>query len=148
MAPGVPSGGATPSRGPRRVVSGLVIAVARFLPLMVALFRRRDVGKLTKAIPLLGLLYVVVPIDAIPDVVLLLGQTDDGGVGVGSLLAFFRMVPRETVASTLDAMNVDNRVARGALMAVHDAPRLLLLLAVGLVVLVVLIIVVAAIVVL
>lgn len=128
-------------------MSGLVLAAVRFLPLMLALFRRGDVGRLTKAIPLLGLLYVVVPVDAIPDVVLLLGQTDDGGVGVGSLLAFFRLVPRETVASTLDAMHVDNRVARAALLAVHDAPRLLLLAAVGLALLLALLVVVAAIVV-
>ena len=127
-------------------MSGLAVAVVRFLPLMLALFRRGDVGRLKKAIPLLGLIYVVVPVDAIPDVVLLLGQTDDGGVGVGSLLAFFRLVPRETVASTLDAMGVDNRVARAALLAVHDAPRLLLLLAAGLILLLVLLVIIAAVV--
>ena len=148
MTRSFPASGVTPERAPRAVVSGLAVAVVRFLPLVVALLRRRDVGRLRKAVPLLGLLYVVIPVDAIPDVVLLLGQTDDGGVGVGSLLAFFRSVPRETVAATLDAMHVDNRVARGALLAVHDAPRLLLLFSLGLLLLLALLVVLALIVVL
>ena len=48
-------------------VRGRLVAIWRFVPLVVNLLRRRDVALAKKAIPLGGLLYVLIPIDAIPD---------------------------------------------------------------------------------
>ncbi len=55
------------------------------------------VSLLTKAIVPLALLYVISPIDFIPDVILGLGQLDDLGVIMVGLAMFVRMCPPELV---------------------------------------------------
>ena len=59
------------------------------------LFRDPRVApKLKTAVPLLTLLYVLSPIDLLPDVFLGLGQVDDIGVIGLALLVLTRLVPR------------------------------------------------------
>jgi uncharacterized membrane protein YkvA (DUF1232 family) len=62
------------------------------------LLREPRVPLLTKAVPLLGGLYVVSPLDLVPDVLPLLGQIDDLSVALIALTAFLRLCPSATVA--------------------------------------------------
>lgn len=61
----------------------------------------RVASKLKTAVPLLTLIYVLSPIDLLPDILLGLGQIDDvGAVGV-ALLFFTKVIPRLAPAAVL-----------------------------------------------
>jgi len=66
------------------------------------------VSMLTKAIIPVALLYVISPIDFIPDVILGLGQLDDLGVIMVGLAMFVRMCPPELVQYYKDQLNLDH----------------------------------------
>ena len=51
-----------------------------------------------KAIPILALLYVVSPLDLVPDLVLPFGAVDDLAVVLVALRVFVRLAPSEVVA--------------------------------------------------
>jgi uncharacterized membrane protein YkvA (DUF1232 family) len=61
------------------------------------LLRDRRVPVWQKAIPLVAMLYVVSPVDLIPDVIIGLGQLDDLGILLGSLRLFKSLVPNYIV---------------------------------------------------
>ena len=65
--------------------------------LSVRLVREPRVPLLTKALPLLATVYVVSPLDFIPDVLPIVGQLDDFGILVIALEAFLRWCPAEAV---------------------------------------------------
>lgn len=89
----------------------------------------RVAPRLSVAVPLLTLLYVVSPIDLLPDVLLGLGQIDDLGVIGLAVLMLTRVVPRLAPADVLRehrrALGLDGDPrpddARGAGNAVIDA---------------------------
>lgn len=58
------------------------------------LIRDERVSALKYAIPALLALYVLSPVDPIPDFLLGIGQMDDLGVVIAGLLLFARVVPR------------------------------------------------------
>lgn len=62
------------------------------------LWRDRRVPVLTKLVPLLGLAYVVVPLDLLADPMLGLGQVDDLGVVILALKLFMSLCPKALVA--------------------------------------------------
>jgi uncharacterized membrane protein YkvA (DUF1232 family) len=62
------------------------------------LIREPRVALLTKALPFVAALYVVSPLDFVPDVVPLLGQLDDLGIVLIALEGFLRLCPAEIVA--------------------------------------------------
>ncbi len=62
------------------------------------LWRDRRVPVWTKLVPLLGLAYVVVPFDLLPDPMLGLGQVDDLGVIILALKLFLSLCPAALVA--------------------------------------------------
>ncbi len=70
------------------------------------LFRDRRVPWLTKLIPPLALLYVLSPIDILPDLSLGLGQLDDVAVVLLSLKLFIELCPLEVVQEHLRALGV------------------------------------------
>ncbi len=61
------------------------------------LFFDPQVPLLYKLIPVAALLYLISPIDVIPDVLLGPGQLDDAAVILLALSAFLRLVPQERV---------------------------------------------------
>lgn len=61
--------------------------------LAIRLIREPRVPALLKAIPVVAALYVVSPIDLVPDLVPVLGQLDDLGVVLAALELFVRLCP-------------------------------------------------------
>ena len=61
--------------------------------LAVRLLREPRVPLLLKAIPVVAVLYLISPLDLIPDVLPVLGQLDDLGVMIAALELFVRLSP-------------------------------------------------------
>lgn len=57
-----------------------------------------------KLVPLIGLIYIISPIDFIPDPILGLGQLDDIGVLILGLRMFIELVPEEILRQHLESM--------------------------------------------
>jgi uncharacterized membrane protein YkvA (DUF1232 family) len=68
------------------------------------LMREPRVPAVVKAIPALAALYVVSPLDFVPDVLPVLGQIDDLGILILSLKAFLRLCPKAQAAFHTDAI--------------------------------------------
>lgn len=62
------------------------------------LLREPRVPILAKAVPLLAAIYLVSPLDVVPDVLPLLGQVDDLSLILVALVVFLRLCPSATVA--------------------------------------------------
>jgi uncharacterized membrane protein YkvA (DUF1232 family) len=75
----------------------LLRALASHLGLTLRLLREPGVPVLIKAVPLLAAVYVISPLDLVPDLLPLLGQVDDLGVVLLTLGAFTRLCPAEAV---------------------------------------------------
>ena len=65
--------------------------------LTMRLLREPAVPVLTKVLPFLALLYVISPLDFVPDFLPVLGQLDDLGVVLLALEGFTRLCPTEAV---------------------------------------------------
>jgi uncharacterized membrane protein YkvA (DUF1232 family) len=61
------------------------------------LLREPRVPMLTKAVPLLTALYLISPVDFIPDLLPLVGQVDDLGLILAALAVFVRLSPASAV---------------------------------------------------
>jgi uncharacterized membrane protein YkvA (DUF1232 family) len=72
--------------------------------LAIRLLREPGVPLIVKALPLVAILYVVLPLDFVPDVLPIVGQLDDLGVIVIALEAFVRLCPSRAVEFHRGAM--------------------------------------------
>lgn len=70
-------------------------SVWRWLTLFWSIYRDRRSPAAVKILPVLALLYMLFPIDAIPDFIPVLGQADDIMVLVTMLLGAFNMIPKD-----------------------------------------------------
>jgi uncharacterized membrane protein YkvA (DUF1232 family) len=77
---------------------GLFRMLLSQMRLAIRLLREPRVPLLTKAVPLLAGLYLMSPLDLIPDVIPLLGQVDDLGLILGAITVFLRLCPPTAVA--------------------------------------------------
>jgi uncharacterized membrane protein YkvA (DUF1232 family) len=75
----------------------LVRTLVSHVRLTVRLLREPGVPLLTKALPIVAALYVISPLDFIPDFLPVLGQLDDLGVVLLALEGFTRLCPTEAV---------------------------------------------------
>lgn len=75
----------------------LLRALVSHVRLTMRLLREPRVPPLVKAVPILGALYVVSPVDVIPDIVPILGQLDDLGVILLALETFLKWCPAPAV---------------------------------------------------
>ena len=66
------------------------------------LMRDPRVSLLRYAIPALLLAYLASPLDAIPDLLLGIGQTDDLGIAVLAIMLMIRVVPKLAPADVVD----------------------------------------------
>ncbi len=92
-----------------------------------ALLRDDRVPTMYKLIPILALIYVISPIDLIPDVIPILGQLDDVGIFVASLSLFNSLAPADVVAEHLERIQTGDRykVSRDKDGVVIDMPPLI-----------------------
>ena len=65
------------------------------------LFLDRRVRTVTKILPILAVLYVLSPLDLLPDIIPVVGWVDDLIVAGGLLLLFFVLAPTEVVFERL-----------------------------------------------
>ena len=68
--------------------------LAADLRVALRLLREPRVSAVVKALPLLGLLYVLSPVDIVPDVFPFAGQLDDVTVAFLTLRTFLKLCPR------------------------------------------------------
>jgi len=71
------------------------------LRLAWALFRDRRVGAVIKLLPIMAVIYVISPLDVLPDIIPVVGWVDDLIVAGGLLLLFFILAPRDVVIERL-----------------------------------------------
>lgn len=76
------------------------------------LMREPRVPALAKVLPALAVLYVLSPLDFIPDVVPVLGQIDDIGILLLSVKLFLRMCPQDAASFHADAITSGRRFTR------------------------------------
>ena len=85
--------------------AGVLAGIIKNARLVWRLLRDSDVPSSLKMIPPATLLYLLFPIDFIPDLVLGLGQLDDIGVILLGLKLFIELCPQEIVRRHLQEMS-------------------------------------------
>jgi uncharacterized membrane protein YkvA (DUF1232 family) len=111
---------AVPSSLPRYVFTGSIAEIARHVPsfarLYWRLFRDRRVGWLPKALLLLIGIYVLSPLDVMPDLVPVVGAMDDLAVALGGLWLFVQLSPPAVVREHVHriALEAETRTASRA----------------------------------
>lgn len=78
------------------------------LKLVWLLFKDGRIGSLTKSVLPLSLLYVISPIDFIPDFILGFGQLDDFGVVLLGMTLFVKLCPPQIVEEYLRQLEFGN----------------------------------------
>jgi uncharacterized membrane protein YkvA (DUF1232 family) len=86
-------------------------ALAANARLAVRLMREPQVPALLKALPVLGVAYVISPLDFVPDVIPILGQLDDIGILTLAVEAFLKLTPSDAVAFHRSAIAQRRRYA-------------------------------------
>jgi len=86
-----------------RIGSG--VGLWRALRLIWPLLKDRRVPLVAKSVPILAILYILSPVDLVPDLFPGLGQVDDLSVMILSILLFLRMVPREVLREKIDILH-------------------------------------------
>jgi uncharacterized membrane protein YkvA (DUF1232 family) len=66
--------------------------------LAIRLLREPQVGLLAKAVPVLGVAYVISPLDFVPDVLPIIGELDDLAIVLIVLQLFLRLCPTDAVS--------------------------------------------------
>lgn len=77
---------------------GLLRTLLSQIRLAIRLLREPRVPLAIKAVPLLAALYVISPIDVVPDVLPVLGQLDDLGIAIVALELFIGLCPMSAQA--------------------------------------------------
>lgn len=72
--------------------------------LAARLWREPRVPALIKTVPLIGALYILSPVDFVPDFLPVLGQLDDIGVAILAIELFLRLCPSSALAFHREAL--------------------------------------------
>jgi uncharacterized membrane protein YkvA (DUF1232 family) len=98
---------------PRFLFTGKALRILLHLPSFVRLYWRlfcdRRVSILPKTMLALTLLYLVWPIDVIPDYLPVLGEVDDVGIVLLGLWTFVRLCPPEVVRQHVEEISARGR---------------------------------------
>ena len=86
---------------------GALAQMLRTLRLVWRLLQDSRISLFPKLIPFAALIYVVSPIDLIPDFVLGLGQLDDVGIALLGIALFIEMCPRAIVDKYRAALDAE-----------------------------------------
>ena len=91
---------------------GLLPTLLSQARLAIRLLREPRVPLLTRAVPLLAALYLISPLDFIPDIFPIIGQLDDLGVALLALEVFLRLCPPRVRAFHQEAIAQGRRYSR------------------------------------
>lgn len=112
---------------PTATSPGALAQVVRTLRLLWRLVQDPRVSLFPKLIPVAALVYVVSPIDLLPDFILGLGQLDDFGIIMLGIALFVELCPKEIVAEHRRALNTEKSASRstenvidGSYRVIHD----------------------------
>jgi uncharacterized membrane protein YkvA (DUF1232 family) len=83
---------------------GLLRMLLSQVRLASRLLREPRVPLLAKTVPLLAAVYLISPIDFVPDFIPVVGQTDDLSLALAALALFVRICPTSTVDFHRDAI--------------------------------------------
>ncbi len=83
---------------------GLARTLLDSLRITLRLLREPAVPLMTKGLPIAAVLYVLSPLDFVPDVLPLIGQLDDAGLLLLAIQAFLRLCPASVVAHHRSAL--------------------------------------------
>lgn len=83
----------------------LLRALLADVRLAFRLLREPSVPPLVKALPVAALLYVISPLDVLPDVIPVIGQLDDLGIILVGLKMFLRLCPPAAAAFHREAIS-------------------------------------------
>lgn len=75
----------------------LLMHLPNFIKLYTRLLRDKRVSSVAKTLPILGIAYFLMPMDAVTDFLVPLGWIDDTAVMTGALWLFVKMCPRRVV---------------------------------------------------
>jgi uncharacterized membrane protein YkvA (DUF1232 family) len=89
----------------------LLRTLVSHMRLAVRLVREPRVSMIVKVVPMLTALYVISPLDLVPDVIPILGQLDDLGVVLLSLEGFVKLCPAGVVDFHRGAIAANRRYA-------------------------------------
>src|SRR6266542_2097874 len=92
--------------------SNPITSLVNRLRLVLRLLRDGRVPIYLKVIPFLSLLYIVMPIDLIPDMLPVLGQLDDLGIFALGVEAFIMLSPQHIVAEHMADIAAGQRGAQ------------------------------------
>ncbi len=87
----------------------LIVAMVNRLRLVYRLLRDPRVPLFTKVIPFASLVYVILPVDFVPDVIPVLGQLDDLGVVLLAIETFIFMAPQNVVQEHRNAIEHETK---------------------------------------
>lgn len=90
---------------------GLLRGLLTQARLAARLFREPAVPVVAKAVPVLGGLYLIWPLDFLPDIFPVLGQLDDLGIALAALELFLRLCPDAPTAHHREAIAAGRRYA-------------------------------------
>jgi len=100
---GTPSGiGFTPGQ---MSTLKLIMHAPNFIKLFTRLFTDRRVSTIAKGVVVLGVVYLLFPLDALSDLLVPLGWTDDLMVLAGALWLFIKLCPRRVVEEHVEIID-------------------------------------------
>ncbi len=83
----------------------LLIHLPNFIKLYTRLWSDKRVSGVARTVLVVGLIYVIVPIDALSDFLLPLGLADDLAVAVAALWGFVKLCPRRVVQEHVEIID-------------------------------------------
>lgn len=86
-------------------VARLLVHLPNFVKLYTRLWHDKRVGPLARAVLIAGLLYLLMPLDALTDLMAPLGLTDDLAVVTAALWGFVKLCPPRVVAEHVEIID-------------------------------------------
>lgn len=83
----------------------LLLHLPNFVKLYSRLMGDKRVSTVAKALPVLGLAYLLMPLDAISDFLIPLGWVDDAAIVTGALWLFVKMCPKRVVEEHVEIID-------------------------------------------
>ena len=83
----------------------MLVHLPNFIKLYTRLWADKRVSSLARAVLALGVIYFIVPIDALSDFIIPLGWVDDAAVLTGAFWAFVKLCPRRVVQEHVEIID-------------------------------------------